>query len=257
MEYTKNGIRETKKRIIQSLDLINKNLPGKGNERIFSYMVDCGLDDLIFNLNLIQPYIVNADAYTLAVDMVNKIEPVLNDYFSCTDGEIRNPSAHEVRAVVNDLKEWMDEYEEEHPEQMQPASPSKTQLPQNEVPANSSAFAPSSDELDGLLSDMQASLFDEGIIGQMSFVEFVSAIYSANFKTMYDAAKESRSLKRLYLIIQRIKTWFPPEWEGQAASSMGQKVKSIRNITPSEIRSAHPKWFKDLDKIFPKYNPKQ
>ena len=257
MEYTKNMIREAKKRVIQSLDLINKNLPGKGDEIIYPYLVDCGIDDLSFNLNIIQPYIVNEDAYTLAVDMINKVEPVLDDYFSCTEGEIRNLSAHEARSVIKDLKEWMHEYEAEHPELVQPDSPTETPSPQNVVPTNPAAFTPSSDALDGLLSNMQASMVKEEIIGQMGFVDFVNAIYSADFKTIFGTAKESRNLKRLYLIISRIKTWFPPEWETQAASSMGISVKTMRNITPSEIKKAHPKWFKDLDKTFPKCNSKQ
>jgi hypothetical protein len=141
--------------------------------------------------------------------------------------------------------------------QIAPSIPFNTQLSKNKEIPNSTAFTSSSDTLNGLLFNMQTSMFNEGIIEKMEFTEFVKAIYYADFKTMYDTAKTNRNKKRLFLIISRIKTWFPNEWENQAALSMGISVKQMRNITPSEISAAHPKWYKELDKIFPKNNSTQ
>jgi hypothetical protein len=115
-------------------------------------------------------------------------------------------------------------------------------------------FEPLSSELNKYLHGMQNSMFNENIIGEIQYNDFVNCIYQANFKTMYDAAKSKRSLKRLFLIIGRIKTWFPNEWETQAASSMGITVRNMRNITLSEIEQGHSDWYNMLDRIFPKRN---
>lgn len=117
------------------------------------------------------------------------------------------------------------------------------------------SFTPLSDGIDRYLHSMQNSMYNEKIIEQMSFHEFVNCIYCANFKAMYEKARETRNIKRLYLIIGRIKTWFPNEWETQAASSMGITVKKMRNITLSEIEQGHSDWYNMLDRIFPKRNP--
>lgn len=119
------------------------------------------------------------------------------------------------------------------------------------------SFTPLSDGINEYLHNMQNSMYNEKIIEQMSFHEFVNCIYCANFKAMYEKAKETRNIKRLYLIIGRIKTWFPHEWEEQAATSMNITLKTMRNFTIDEIEPAHKTWCRKLDEVFPKYNSKQ
>ena len=128
---------------------------------------------------------------------------------------------------------------------------------QDKTEPKTEAFKPFSDDIGAYLSNWLSSMSDEGMIEEMQFNEFVNAIYSADFSTMIVSATRSRNKKRLFLLISRIKTWFPSEWEEQAALSMEEEVKSIRNFTPSEIRAAHKKWYDDLDNTFPKYNPTQ
>ena len=119
------------------------------------------------------------------------------------------------------------------------------------------SFTPLSDGIDGYLHGMQNSMYNEKIIEQMSFQEFVNRIYCADFKAMYDKARETRNIKRLYLIIGRVKTWFPHEWEEQAAASMNITLKTMRNFTIDEIKPAHKTWCRKLDELFPKYNSTQ
>jgi len=119
------------------------------------------------------------------------------------------------------------------------------------------SFTPFSDGIAEYLHVMQNSMYNEKIIEQMSFNEFVNCIYCADFKAMYEKAKETRNIKRLYLIIGRIKTWFPYEWEEQAAASMDIALKTMRNFTIDEIKPAHKSWCRKLDEIFPKYNSRQ
>ena len=102
---------------------------------------------------------------------------------------------------------------------------------------------------------MQKSMQEENIIGEILYSDFVNCIYRADFKKMYETAKANRNIKRLFLVISRIKTWFPDEWEIQAASSIGIPVKNMRNVTLSEIEQGHADWYDMLDTNFPKRNP--
>ena len=122
---------------------------------------------------------------------------------------------------------------------------------------NETSFVPLSDDLSNYLHGMKNSMLNEEIIEQMDFNEFVNAIYSADFRNMYNTAKATRNKKRLFLLISRIKTWFPPEWEQQAAMSMDIEVKTMRKFSIEEIKSAHKAWCRKLDDTFPKYNSTQ
>ena len=117
------------------------------------------------------------------------------------------------------------------------------------------AIEPLSSDLNKHLHRMQKSMQEENIIGEILYSDFVNCIYRADFKTMYETAKANRNIKRLFLVISRIKTWFPDEWEIQAASSIGIPVKKMRNVTLSEIEQGHADWYDMLDTNFPKRNP--
>lgn len=116
-------------------------------------------------------------------------------------------------------------------------------------------FEPLSNDLNKHLHRMQKSMQEENIIDEILYSDFVNCIYRADFKTMYETAKANRNIKRLFLVISRIKTWFPDEWEIQAASSIGIPLKKMRNVTLSEIEHGHADWYDMLDINFPKRNP--
>ena len=119
-------------------------------------------------------------------------------------------------------------------------------------------FTPLSDMLDSYLSSLQSSMYTEKIIDTLPFDEFVSSVYRADFKKMFDFAKKNRNQNRFIIIINRIKTWFPAQWIDKAAESMEMTVVRMSKVTINEdLQTTRKKWCNDLDKIIPKFKDMQ
>lgn len=136
MEYTKSEIREAKKRIEHELKIIEERLPDIDKSWVPYTLILSALEALKFILDPIKTHIIDNDDYTLAVWINNKITPVWYNYCNVAkdDGTLKHQSAYDVQGIIEDLRNWIGEYEEEHPEQDAPTnSPSAKEGNENKT----------------------------------------------------------------------------------------------------------------------------
>ena len=118
-------------------------------------------------------------------------------------------------------------------------------------------FKPLSNGFHAYLYGLYSTMCEETIIENIDYLDFVECITHADFSSFYSIARANRNQNRLFLIVKRIKTWFPEDWAQKVASSMGTTVGRIDKVSPTEIEKSNKAWYKCLDKTCPIYHPKQ
>ena len=124
MIYTKSEIREAKKRITHELKRIKEYLPVQESNWLPWHMVLSSIQALNYVLKPLKTYIIDNDDYNLAVEINKMITPVWYDYCANAkdDASLQHQQAYEVQDIINDLRDWIGEYEAEHPKQEQPTT---------------------------------------------------------------------------------------------------------------------------------------
>ena len=135
MIYTKSEIREAKKRIAHELKQINKYLPVQESNWLPWHMVLSSLKALEWVLKPLKTHIIDNDDYALAVEINKMITPVWYDYCKNAkdDVSLQHQLAYEVQDIIKDLRDWIGEYEAEHPELGRPIAPAITVPEENDV----------------------------------------------------------------------------------------------------------------------------
>ena len=130
MEYTKSEIREQKKRIKHELKKIEDWLPYTENNWMSWVMITSALEALKRVLSPLKTHIIDNDDFNVAVDINNMLVPVWDVYFDKVNSkELEAHSATwDVYDIIKDLRDWIGEYEEEHPKQKTKKSSPKTKV---------------------------------------------------------------------------------------------------------------------------------
>ena len=115
-ELTKSEIREKRKHIEHELYTIKEQLPSIDKNCMPSTLILRALMAIQFNLDPIRIHIINNDDYPLALEINGMIAPVWSEYCNIKNdnGSYKHQEAYELEYIINDLQNWIDEYETKH-----------------------------------------------------------------------------------------------------------------------------------------------
>lgn len=225
MEYSKNEIREAKKRIAHELKIIEGRLPDIDNSWMASALILRSLVALKHVLGPIKTHIIDIDDYPLAVELNAMIAPVWNQYCNSAkdDESLKHQEAYDLQDIISDLREWLGEYEAAHPKQ--PDTPTSTPSAKED---NLSYIT--NDKILKALPDLYDCLVDDGVVdaNAISKADFMSKIAKGDIPRLKQG--ESEWVKKITKFkggIKCIKHCFDDKWYIAVCNSAGLTDKEI------------------------------
>ena len=246
MIYTKSEIREAKKRIAHELKQINNYLPVQESNWLPWHMVLSSLKALEWVLKPLKTHIIDNDDYALAVEINKMITPVWYDYCKNAkdDVSLQHQLAYEVQDIIKDLRDWIGEYEAEHPELGRPIAPAITVPEENDVIRKPHYIV--NKEVLNVLPVIYAFLVKESVINGdiVTFTDYFIAIENADISKIYPNSVKSK----FKTTIKAIQKCFTKDWFSEICKSAGIPEDSMGKSNFGNS-TAKEQWFRKLNNI--------
>lgn len=219
MEYTKSEIREAKKRIKHELKIIEDRLPDIDKSWLPYTLILSASEALKFILDPLKTHIIDNDDYPFAVWINNEITPIWSKYWNIAkdDVSLQRTPAYEIQDIIEDLRDWIGEYEAEHLQQ--PNTP--TNSPSAKDDGNSYI---TNDKILNALPDLYDCLIKNGVISELLIdkQDFGNAISSGSIPTLKkDVSYWVRKITHFKGFVYCIKPCFSKDWYITICKSAG------------------------------------